>query len=110
MNLLNQPENIRGHDEQIANRDRRRIPVGMGRAAWNEHARTRARFKFIFTRSDAQGALKHVPGFVVAVMDVRWSDETRRIRGSAGIPPFSQHKSVVDRPDDPSGERRCDDS
>jgi hypothetical protein len=43
-------------------------------------------------------ALEHIPGFIIAVMDVPWRDQPRWSWGAAGVTPLSEDKSARLRP------------
>ena len=47
---------------------------------------------------DPQATVEHIPGFIIAVMDVPWRDQPRWSGGAAGVTPFGEDKSARLRP------------
>src|ERR1700730_5572864 len=91
MNFLNQPKNIRGHDEQISNSARARIPICVWHSSWHEHARARGDLDLIGADLNAQDTLEYVPSLIVAVVEMRGA----MIRGGTAGPPASCHSATT---------------
>src|SRR5216684_1715231 len=108
MDLLDHAKNVRGHHEQISNSARTRIPIGVWRPSWHEHAGACRDLDLVFANLNAQGALEYVPGLVIVVVEMPWCYETRRSRRATGILPFGNNKSIADRAKNVSRKRRSD--
>ena len=108
VDTLDELVDTRGHDEKIAGWFGARVPVGVGSAAGDENGRAGAGFDHSIANLDAQNAFEDVPGFIVVVMEMAWSDIAWRSWRSTGIAPFGDDKVIRGRTDDISGEGRSD--
>jgi hypothetical protein len=96
VNLLNQAIDICGHDEQVASGIGRWIPVGVRCPAWNEDSRSRIRFDDFAADLYVECALQDVPSFIIPVMDVERSDESRRSGRTAIGTPLGDNEVISD--------------
>ena len=60
-------------------------------------------YNFFVSDSDAEGAFENLPGFVVAVVQMEWSDETWRADGTAWVLPLGDDECIAGRAKDVSG-------
>jgi len=97
MNVLNQLKNVRGHNEQIPRRSGPRIPIRVRNSSRHHYACSRAQLDFLLAHLHAQHTFEHIPGFVVAVMDMRWSNQSPRFGGTTRIAPLGYHEIIVRR-------------
>src|SRR5579862_885327 len=97
VNVLNQLKNVGRHNEQIPRGSRPRIPIGMWSSAWHHHTGSRAHLDFLLAHLHAQHAFQHIPGFVIAVMNVRWRNQSQWLGRTTCIAPLGYHEMIACR-------------
>src|SRR5262249_8304251 len=92
MNLLNQPKNVRRHNQQIARRLRPRIPVGIRGSTGNQNCRSSSGFYFFHSPCNPQSTFEYVPSLIILVMNVPWRNQPWWLKTSARIAPLRNNK------------------
>jgi hypothetical protein len=85
MYLLNQPMDVADHYQEIARGAWPWIPVGMGHSPGHEYRRACVRLYYSTINLNVQSTFKHVPGLVVAAMQVPRCNEPRLFTRAARI-------------------------
>jgi len=95
MDSLDQAKNVGSHYEEVAEASEACVPIGVRRAAGDEHGGTGAGVNFVFARLHAKSAFQHVPGFIVFMVAVARGNQARRSGGSALVLPFGDDERIV---------------
>jgi hypothetical protein len=105
MERLDEAVNGRRHNDQVSGRPWRRVPEGMRRSAWHDHATARGNIDLALIDPEGQNAFEHVPGFIVTIVDVQRGDERWRVGAATPIDHFGQDQVGPRRSDGPTRQR-----
>jgi hypothetical protein len=100
VDCLNHGVGIGSHDQQVSAAIRARVPIGVRRPTGHEDCRSGAGFDFLDSLANVQYALQNVPCFVVFVMEMQGSDQSRRSGRTTTVLPLSNDERIADGTDD----------
>lgn len=106
VNVLDKSEDVGAHDEQISHSFRARVPICVRSSAPNEYTGAGVHLHVIFADLNAKRPFYDIPGFIIAVVEVPWGDQTPLANGTSRILPLRDYKSVGNGTHDLSSKRR----
>ena len=74
MEALDQAKDVGGHDQEVAGGAWAGIPVGVGSSTGNQDGGAGLGFDIVVANLHDEGAFEDVPGFVIGVVKMAWSD------------------------------------